>query len=79
MSRRSINPPSRLELLRRQARLSQAEVAGKLGVARSLVSMMESGERDVDQYAGGLAELYGVPRAELEEAAAEARNGNDRQ
>lgn len=70
----SITPPSRLRMFRLQAGLSQAVVAAQLGVSQSLVSMVESGDREVGQYASALAELYGVRRAELV-VAEEARNG----
>lgn len=70
---RRITTPSRLETLRREAGLSQERVAERLGIARSLVSMMETGERPLDRHAAGLAELYAVPRAELEAAAMEER------
>lgn len=55
--------------------MTQEQVAFQLVVDQSMVSHWERGVAPVARhYYSWLAGLYGVPRAELEEAAAEARD-----
>jgi len=54
-SRRQLPPPEMRRLIRKQARLSQAEIAGALKIDRATVSRWESGERTPR---GKLAETY---------------------
>jgi len=51
----------RLRAARKDAGLKQVEVANELGVAQSIVSKCESGERRIDAIElKALADLYGV-------------------
>ena len=56
----------RLRVLRRGARLTQAEVAARLGVTKQAVSNWEKGLHEPHQrHARGLADLYGVHMEEI--------------
>lgn len=52
----------RLRSLRNQDKLSQAEIAKAVGVARSTISMWESGEREPDfESLEALSDFFNVP------------------
>lgn len=56
----------RLRAARRQARLSQEEVAERLGVRQTFVSKVELGERRIDPVElQELADLYGTTVTDL--------------
>ena len=66
---------SKLRVVRTISGYSQDEVAGKLGVDQSVISLLETGKRELtDEFAGRLADLYGVTVDELlEERTADSR------
>jgi DNA-binding XRE family transcriptional regulator len=59
------HPPSKFELCRRAAGLTQAELGDVAGVSRATVQMCERGYRPVDATQRRIANALGVDVAEL--------------
>ena len=57
---------SNLKMIRTACRLSQDEVAIRMGVAASQISLWEKGETEIGAFAAaGLAEIFGVTVGQL--------------
>lgn len=67
----TVTPITRLQALRRVRELSQEQVAERMGVSRTTLARVESGEYGIDRYAADLAAALEIPERMDREAAGE--------